>query len=92
MIPMLSLGLFVVSAIILYALHARIGREHPKLLEPAGRVLLEIAPSSVLARRLSQGRVRHRLAWLYRLVWYVHLFSGLVFALSIMISAYIALR
>ena len=90
MIPV-SIGVFIVSLVVLHVLHARIGTEHPKLLAPAGRVLLEFAPTTVLARRLSQGKVRHRLAGLYRFVWYVHLASGLVFAFAIMISAYVTL-
>ena len=86
------LAVFVVTAIVLHVLHARIGRSHEKLLKPAVRVILEVAPSTVLARRLAQGAVRHPLAVPYRIIWYVHLLSGLAFAISLMVSAYFALR
>jgi membrane protein insertase Oxa1/YidC/SpoIIIJ len=92
MIIAVSFGVFIISVIILYVLHARIAVEYPEITVSAGRVLLELTPSSELARRLSQGSVRHRLAPLYRFVWYVHLIAGLVFAFSIMIFAYTAVR
>ena len=88
----LSVVTFALSALALHILHARIGLHHPKLLVPEGRVLLEVAPTTRLARRLSQGRVRHPLALAYRITWYVHLMAGLVFAVGLMVSAYIALR
>jgi hypothetical protein len=87
-----SLIIFLGTAIALHLIHARIAPSHEKLRTPAGRVLLELAPSTELARRLSQGRIRHPLAVLYRFLWYVHLFAGLAFALSLTYSAYLALR
>ena len=87
-----TLAAFALSAIVLHVVHARIARSHPKIAEPAGRVLLEIAPTTILARRLSKGEVSHPLALLYRVVWYVHIISGLAFALSLTLSAFFALR
>lgn len=92
MITLLSSGaIALVSAISLHVLHARIARDLPDRNVSTGRVLLEITPSTLLARAATRGALDHPLASLYRAVWFVHMGSGLVFALALMLSAFVAI-
>lgn len=92
MIVLASGVVFALGVVSLHLIHRRIARDRPDLAAPVGRVLFEITPSTRLSRELTRGRLAHPLAGLYRAVWYVYLASGLVFAVSLMVSSFSALR
>lgn len=87
----LTVGLFLASALSLHVLHHRIARALPDENMPTGRVLLEITPATLLARKLTRGVIDHPLAGFYRMLWYAHMASGLAFAIALLISPFVTL-